>query len=88
MNQVNTDIGRIVTGAKRDPMEVLLGAGIISGIQAILTHCSPEIFKVHEYSMCMSLYCTCTGTRVVQTLLLWSQLEEYIILMYCRYWII
>ncbi len=49
MNQVNTDIGRIVTGAKRDPMEVLLGAGIISGIQAILTHCSPEIFKVHEY---------------------------------------
>ena len=56
MNQGSADIGRIINHAKRDPTELLMGAGITGSIHSILTHCSPEIFKVYPLMIVGYMY--------------------------------
>ena len=47
ISQGSVDIGRVSTTNKHDTTELLMGAGITGSIHSILSHCSPDIFKVH-----------------------------------------
>ena len=46
ISQGSVDIGRVATTNKHDTTELLMGAGITGSIHSILSHCSPDIFKV------------------------------------------